>query len=103
MIRRPPRSTLFPYTTLFRSQTASGYDVAWKLSGADQYTVWSTDNNGNYITNTSLVSGNSTTLESLIASLHLGTPVTRSFRLATSVCQTDGPTSLTEVGNNLYL
>src|SRR3712207_7497240 len=22
MIRRPPRSTLFPYTTLFRSQTA---------------------------------------------------------------------------------
>src|SRR5688572_32046166 len=24
MIRRPPRSTLFPYTTLFRSQGASG-------------------------------------------------------------------------------
>src|SRR5258708_13463462 len=23
MIRRPPRSTLFPYTTLFRSKTAS--------------------------------------------------------------------------------
>src|SRR5256885_16111941 len=24
MIRRPPRSTLFPYTTLFRSQRADG-------------------------------------------------------------------------------
>src|SRR3712207_8058709 len=24
MIRRPPRSTLFPYTTLFRSRAASG-------------------------------------------------------------------------------
>src|SRR2546427_6853444 len=24
MIRRPPRSTLFPYTTLFRSQLGSG-------------------------------------------------------------------------------
>src|SRR3712207_8863885 len=24
MIRRPPRSTLFPYTTLFRSQVGSG-------------------------------------------------------------------------------
>src|SRR3712207_8438794 len=24
MIRRPPRSTLFPYTTLFRSQPAAG-------------------------------------------------------------------------------
>src|SRR5947209_10443464 len=25
MIRRPPRSTLFPYTTLFRSRAASGW------------------------------------------------------------------------------
>src|SRR5690242_21509588 len=27
MIRRPPRSTLFPYTTLFRSRLAAGIDV----------------------------------------------------------------------------
>src|SRR5262250_2165616 len=27
MIRRPPRSTLFPYTTLFRSQTGAGAGV----------------------------------------------------------------------------
>src|SRR5688572_32295850 len=26
MIRRPPRSTLFPYTTLFRSQETAGWD-----------------------------------------------------------------------------
>src|SRR5258708_15283748 len=26
MIRRPPRSTLFPYTTLFRSPSAAGSD-----------------------------------------------------------------------------
>src|SRR3712207_8602682 len=26
MIRRPPRSTLFPYTTLFRSQSVCRYD-----------------------------------------------------------------------------
>src|SRR5688572_32365858 len=26
MIRRPPRSTLFPYTTLFRSGIASAFD-----------------------------------------------------------------------------
>src|SRR2546430_16938630 len=29
MIRRPPRSTLFPYTTLFRSQNPDG---GWSLS-----------------------------------------------------------------------
>src|SRR3712207_7244508 len=28
MIRRPPRSTLFPYTTLFRSRVAHGARVA---------------------------------------------------------------------------
>src|SRR2546429_6992609 len=27
MIRRPPRSTLFPYTTLFRSRFSAGHDV----------------------------------------------------------------------------
>src|SRR2546425_9601315 len=27
MIRRPPRSTLFPYTTLFRSQSAGAISV----------------------------------------------------------------------------
>src|SRR5256886_12145686 len=28
MIRRPPRSTLFPYTTLFRSQTVDAFNHA---------------------------------------------------------------------------
>src|SRR6266511_6340992 len=28
MIRRPPRSTLFPYTTLFRSRIERGHDRA---------------------------------------------------------------------------
>src|SRR2546427_3360702 len=32
MIRRPPRSTLFPYTTLFRSWVDQGFGYA--LSGA---------------------------------------------------------------------
>src|SRR2546426_2986711 len=30
MIRRPPRSTLFPYTTLFRSPTVASCQVARK-------------------------------------------------------------------------
>src|SRR5687767_15532654 len=33
MIRRPPRSTLFPYTTLFRSRTASPSLVAPQTKG----------------------------------------------------------------------
>src|SRR5205823_7455546 len=34
MIRRPPRSTLFPYTTLFRSQ-AQGYALAFLVHVQD--------------------------------------------------------------------
>src|SRR2546426_6915006 len=33
MIRRPPRSTLFPYTTLFRSAQDSGWRAADDLRG----------------------------------------------------------------------
>src|SRR2546426_2501093 len=32
MIRRPPRSTLFPYTTLFRSGMTLGRGMEWKSS-----------------------------------------------------------------------
>ena len=54
-----------------RGADASGYDVAWKIPGADQYTVWSTDSNGNYIANIiGAVSGNSIALESLETSFH---------------------------------
>src|SRR5256885_11107847 len=31
MIRRPPRSTLFPYTTLFRSLASASFDRTIKL------------------------------------------------------------------------
>src|SRR2546430_7776976 len=41
MIRRPPRSTLFPYTTLFRSLAASpsmdGLDLATRATIAEEY------------------------------------------------------------------
>src|SRR2546430_7335775 len=34
MIRRPPRSTLFPYTTLFRSNAFSGQRYTGAVSGS---------------------------------------------------------------------
>src|SRR3712207_9530169 len=34
MIRRPPRSTLFPYTTLFRSEDSLGVYPTWVARGA---------------------------------------------------------------------
>src|SRR3712207_8749987 len=41
MIRRPPRSTLFPYTTLFRSaSTHQGYNGVRPTGAAVVYTLW---------------------------------------------------------------
>src|SRR5438067_8401573 len=47
MIRRPPRSTLFPYTTLFRSRKAHGEDAGngdtrdTEAGGENQAPAWS--------------------------------------------------------------
>ena len=30
---------------------ANGYQVAWKVTSADQYTIWNVDGSGNYISN----------------------------------------------------
>ena len=38
-----------PWAPIGAEQTANGYEVAWKVTGADQYTVWFTDNSGNYL------------------------------------------------------
>ena len=47
-------------------QTESGYDVAWKNTASGQYTVWTTDSNGNYKGNLiGAVSGNSYALETI--------------------------------------
>src|SRR3712207_8628402 len=43
MIRRPPRSTLFPYTTLFRS-------AAERRAGRKPFRRWARDANGEPIT-----------------------------------------------------
>src|SRR3989442_6343944 len=36
MIRRPPRSTLFPYTTLFRSSESPGRNVSERSGGPER-------------------------------------------------------------------
>src|SRR3712207_7241187 len=43
MIRRPPRSTLFPYTTLFRSRDDDGPSAAWKALIRGLGRLWSAD------------------------------------------------------------
>jgi Tryptophan-rich Synechocystis species C-terminal domain/Leishmanolysin len=62
---------LGPWTPIGAERTTGGYEVAFRINGADQYTVWNTDVNGNYVSDTiGVVSGGSSTLESLENSFH---------------------------------
>ena len=59
------------WTPIGAEVTASGYEVAWKLTGSDEYIVWNTDSNGNYVsTPINCVSGTSAALQSIEASFH---------------------------------
>src|SRR3712207_8101334 len=49
MIRRPPRSTLFPYTTLFRSDLADFFETA--VDGNGCLVVTYTDNSRDEVVN----------------------------------------------------
>ena len=94
------------WTPIGAVRTASGYDVAWKNTGTGQYTVWSTDSNGNYKRNltSGAVSRTSYALESLEASFRQDLNSDGVIGLTTrKVIQIDGSTSLTEVANQYYL
>jgi hypothetical protein len=61
------------WTPIAVEKTTTGYEIAWKAVSGNQFTVWSTDNNGNYISNTGnigVVTANSTTLESFENGFH---------------------------------
>ena len=85
-------------------QTATGYEVAWKIPGADQYTVWNTDSSGNYISNVvGVVSGTSAALESLETSFHQDLNGDGTIGAPTVTIEALGSTKLVEVGTNFFL
>ena len=84
-------------------QTASGYDVAWEVPSTNEYSVWSTDSNGNYISSTPIVSGTSYTLESYEPIFGQDLNGDGTIGPTTAVIQTDGSTSLTAVANEYFL
>jgi hypothetical protein len=92
------------WTPIGVEQTVTGYEVAWKVAGADQYTVWNTDSNGNYVSNVfGTVSGTSTSLETIETSFHQDLNSDGVIGAPTTVIESFGSTSLVEVGTNFFL
>src|SRR4029079_7531358 len=94
------------WTPIGAEQTASGYLVAWNMTGVDKYAAWNVDSSGNYLGDAiPYVSGASATLKSLETSLHqdlngdgtIGVPTTG------TVIEAFGSTSLVTVTTHVFL
>ena len=84
--------------------TGGGYDIAWHDPSSGLYTVWSTDSNGNYLSNLiGAVPGNSSALETFETIFNQDLNSDGTIGLPKVVIQTDGTTALTEVGTNYFL
>jgi serralysin len=92
------------WTPIGAEQTATGYEVAWRVPGADQYWVWNTDSSGNYVSDSGILSGTSAALESFETSFQqdlngdgtIGAPLP-------AVIESFGSTSLAQSGSNYLL
>ncbi|SHM81480.1 M10 family metallopeptidase C-terminal domain-containing protein [Bradyrhizobium lablabi] len=95
------------YAPIGVEQTSTGYEVAWKMAGADLYSVWSTDSSGNYTGNLYQPgSGSNATLEALETSFHQdlnGDGVIGAPPITGTVIEALGSTSLVQNGQNFYL
>jgi len=58
------------WTPIGSEATSTGYEVAWKNGTAGQYDVWNTDKSGNYLAESGVLTGSSSSLQSLERSFH---------------------------------
>ena len=92
------------WTPIGAESTAGGYEVAWKMNGADQYAVWNADSNGNYVSNAVLpTSGASSALESTETSFHQDLNGDGVIGPVSTIIEAVGSTSLVQLGNNYFL
>jgi serralysin len=91
------------YAPIGVEATATGFEVAWKVAGVDQYSVWATDSNGNYTSNLYMPgSGTSASLEAIETSFHQDLNGDGTIGLPTTVIESFGSTSLVQVSSNYF-
>jgi hypothetical protein len=103
-------------------KTATGYQVVWKEASTGQYTAWNTDNNGNYVSHVSsltgstsggTVSGTNSGLKSLETSFHqdlngdgqvgTATSSTSTTQLAATSSSTSSNVQTSTSGNDAFV
>jgi serralysin len=86
------------------AKAGGGYQVAWKVTGADQYTVWYTDANGNFTSNaTGGVSGSAVSLQNFEPVFQQDLNGDGMIGVAAVTVEALGATSLVKSGSTYYL
>jgi serralysin len=91
------------WTPLGVEKLGSGYQVVWKNGSADQYTVWTTDSNGNYLSNGAVVSGFSYGIESLEASFNQNFNGDGTTGVVSTAIESSGSTKLSRVADFYFM
>ncbi len=95
------------WTPVAATQTATGYEVALKLAGSDEFTIWNTDSSGNYLSSAfNEALGSSAQLESYEPGFNydlngdgtIGIPAA-----SLTVIESSGTTSLLTDGTDFFL
>ena len=84
-------------------QVGAGYQIAWKHGAADEYLVWNTDGNGNWLSQGAVMSGTSFALESLEPTFGYDLNGDGTVGVVTTTIEAFGATDLKQVANNFYL
>ncbi|MCG2643575.1 MULTISPECIES: NF038122 family metalloprotease [Bradyrhizobium] len=85
-------------------QVVGGFEVVWKNAAADQYTIWTTDSGGNFLSLLAAnVSGMNSTLENLETAFHQDLNGDGVTGPVTTVIEAVGSTALVQVGSNYFL
>ncbi|MEH2610437.1 M10 family metallopeptidase C-terminal domain-containing protein [Bradyrhizobium sp. AZCC 1693] len=92
------------WTPIGVEQTADGYQVAWKLAGADVYTAWNVDSSGNFVSSSiGNLSGSSSMLKALEIGFLQDLNGDGVIGLPMVVVEAAGSTTLTTAGDTYSL
>ncbi|WP_369539482.1 hypothetical protein [Bradyrhizobium japonicum] len=91
------------WTPIGAEQIPTGFEIVWQIPGTNQFTIWTTDSNGNFVSNTGSLAGNSTTLEQAEAIFHQDLNGDGAISIPVTTIETLGATSLIEIGGNFYM
>ncbi|MBY0320221.1 MAG: hypothetical protein K2X72_15970 [Reyranella sp.] len=95
--------TFAAWTPLAMQEAGNGYHVVWKNGTADQYILWNVDGDGNWTSQTGILSGSDMALQTAELAFQQDFNADGTIGLITTPIETSGATRLDQVANEFFL